>query len=84
MLSPNGYYQQSHLLFWAILLVASRRYVHDPSLLTSLSTPTFRMALAKIASPTADIHTVEALLLLVSWHFPSSQYHEECSYVLSR
>ncbi|KAF2104101.1 hypothetical protein NA57DRAFT_70314 [Rhizodiscina lignyota] len=81
--SPNKYYSRSPLLFWAILTVASRRYAADPSLLLSLSNATFQFALQQIDSPAADIHTVEALVLLLSWQFPSTQQHEESGYVMS-
>ncbi len=66
-----------------MLTVASRRYPVDPTLLLSLSTATFQFALQQIDSGDADIHTIEALILLLSWQFPSTPQHEESGYVLS-
>lgn len=83
MLSPNDYYNQSPLLFWSIMSVASRRYTSDPTLLQSLAAATFKLALHQVDSPSADIHTVEALLLLLTWQFPTNSLHEEAGYILS-
>lgn len=83
MLSPNDYYNRSPLLFWSIMTVASRRYAADPTLLHSLAATTFKLAVHQVDSPSADIHTVESLLLLLSWQFPTNSMHEEAGYVLS-
>jgi hypothetical protein len=48
-----------------------------------LSSATFQYALQQIDSADADIHTVEALLLLLTWQFPSTPQHEEAGYILS-
>ena len=79
---PDEHYQRSPFLFWCILTVAARRYSGDPLLLPSLHSRILDMAASLMFSPSADIHVIEGLLLLLTWLFPMSPTYSENSFVL--
>jgi hypothetical protein len=70
--SPVDCYNQSTLLFWTIVGVASRRYEQDITLLRVLSSLVTKMAWDGIASAHGQLATIQALLLLCSWPFPAT------------
>lgn len=69
--SPVDCYNQSILLFWTIISVASRRYDEDITLLRVLSSAVTQLAWDGVAKPHGQLSTIQALLLLCTWPFPA-------------
>jgi hypothetical protein len=68
--TPDAYYEQSSVLFWAIISVAARRYESDVTLLWSLSPCVTRLIWTTVSQPPVPSYGIQALLLLSMWPFP--------------
>lgn len=66
-LSPNMYYQQSPLLFWAVIGTACRSYTQNPTLMNALTKDIVQSALLSVTSSRAPLQRLQAFLLLVTW-----------------
>lgn len=64
------YYAQSPILFWSVIGVSCRTYPQNPTLLTALSHSITQMALLSVASASPAWHTIQGLLLLLTWTLP--------------
>ena len=82
-ISPNGYYDQSPLLFWAIIGVGVRRYTANPTLLCSLAERIVHLASPLLHPTPAVIPAIQGLLLLSSFPFPTDSTSKDTSYTLS-
>jgi hypothetical protein len=82
LLSPDIYYQRSSLLFWAIISVACRRYEAAPSLLSSLSTGVMKLVWEMVSIFPYSHYTVQALVLICTWPFPTSSMWTDPSLTL--
>lgn len=80
--SPDMYYQQHPLLFWAIIAIASRRYSGDPTLLTTLSGPLTRLLWQTIGDVPSSYYVVKALCLLCTWPLPTSTTTSDPTHIL--
>jgi hypothetical protein len=70
--SPHEYYHLSDLLFWTIISVASRRMASYPTLLPKLARSATDLVWKTLRSGSYSITTVQALVLLCTWPFPTS------------
>lgn len=80
--TPDQYFDQSPLLFWTIIAVASRRYTADPGLLSSLSTPLTTLLWRTVADIPNNYFVVKALCLLCAWPFPTSTTSMDPTHIL--
>ncbi|KAL0465381.1 hypothetical protein QR685DRAFT_138828 [Neurospora intermedia] len=80
--TPDQYYQQYPLLYWAIVAVASRRYGHDRSFLTKLSSPLTRLLWTTIGEVPQSYFAVKALCLLCTWPLPTSTSSSDPTHIL--
>ena len=80
--TPDQYYQQLSLLYWAIIAVAARRYVADPMLLTQLSGPLTRLMWSTIGDVPQSFYIVKALCLLCTWPLPTSTSSSDPTHIL--
>ncbi|CAI4219262.1 unnamed protein product [Parascedosporium putredinis] len=80
--TPDQYYQQHTLLFWAIIAVAARRYQPDPTLLTSLATPLTHLLWTTIGDVPTSYFVVKALCLLCTWPLPTSTTSSDPTHIL--
>ncbi|OOF93606.1 hypothetical protein ASPCADRAFT_132614 [Aspergillus carbonarius ITEM 5010] len=80
--SPDQYYARSPLLFWAIILVASRRWTEEPGLFVSLTAPVKRLLWDTIANPPHTWHVVQSILLVCLWPFPTSSLSSDITSIL--
>lgn len=71
--SPNGYYQQLPLLFWVIILVASRSYKRNPTLFPTLSEGVFESLLLSMKSNATPVSKIQAILLFLTWPLPAME-----------
>lgn len=81
-ISPDEYFTRSSLLFWAIISVASRRYEEDGTLLSSLEPAVMRLVWKTIAILPHSGFTVQALLLLSFWSFPTNSMSTDPAFLL--
>jgi hypothetical protein len=81
--TPDFYFQSSRLLFWAIISVASRRYVSDLTLLATLSSSVPRLMWSVLQSVPQNYHDIKALCLLCTWPFPISSSSSDPTFMLS-
>ncbi|KAM3067549.1 hypothetical protein ACMFMG_000135 [Clarireedia jacksonii] len=80
--TPDQYFQQNPLLFWAIIAVAARRYTVDPNLLTNLSGPVTRLLWTTIGEVPNNYHVVKALIIFCTWPFPTSTTSTDPTHIL--
>ncbi|RAL15005.1 Zn(II)2Cys6 transcription factor [Aspergillus homomorphus CBS 101889] len=81
--TPNAYHDQSSFLFWAIVGVASRTYNENPTLLMALSPNIIEMALLSITFTASAWHTIQGLLLVLTWPFPKETKKTDAMFPLS-
>lgn len=81
--SPNGFYEQSHLLFWAIVGVGARRYTGNPTLLGSIMDPILHLGWPPLHATPAIVPAIQALLVLSFFPFPTDTTSKDNSYTLS-
>ncbi|EAW14386.1 Zn(II)2Cys6 transcription factor [Aspergillus clavatus NRRL 1] len=79
--SPNAYCMQSPFLFWAVIGVACRAYPRNPTLLSALSRSILEMALLS-ATSTSPWHTIQGLLLLLTWPFAKDRNRPDVTFSL--
>ncbi|OAP62403.1 hypothetical protein AYL99_04606 [Fonsecaea erecta] len=80
--SPNGYYNLSPLLFWAIIGVSCRTYSKNPTLISVLPSRIKTMALLSL-NATIGLPVVQGLLLILFWPFPKAGNGHDMTYPLS-
>jgi hypothetical protein len=80
--TPDQYYQQHPLLYWAIIAVASRRYNSDPNTLTKLSGPLTKLLWATVGDVPQSYFVVKALCLLCTWPLPTSTSSSDPTHIL--
>ncbi|KAE8151098.1 hypothetical protein BDV25DRAFT_100090 [Aspergillus avenaceus] len=81
--SPNTFYAQSPFLFWAVIGVACRTYPRNPTLITSLARGIADMALLSPVSSSAPWHTIQGLLLILTWPMPRDNTKTDLIFPLS-
>jgi len=80
---PEQYFNQSPLLFWAIVSVSARRTNVLEGLLTSLAGPLSRLLWTTIGGVPGSHHAVKALCLLCTWPLPTSTTATDPTHILS-
>jgi hypothetical protein len=80
---PEQYFNQSPLLFWAIVSVSARRTNILEGLLTSLAGPLSRLLWTTIGGVPGSHHAVKALCLLCTWPLPTSTTATDPTHILS-
>ncbi|GLA64918.1 hypothetical protein AtubIFM56815_008065 [Aspergillus tubingensis] len=81
--TPNVYYMQSPFLFWTIVGIASRTYSKNPTLLTALARTVNEMAFLSIVSGSSAWHSIQGLLLVLTWPFPKDANMADLTFPLS-
>ncbi|KAH7319995.1 c6 zinc finger domain-containing protein [Stachybotrys elegans] len=82
--TPDQYYQQHPLLFWAVISVAARRFSpqNAPNLLSNLSGPLTRLLWSTIGEVPSSYYVVKALCLLCAWPLPTSTTTSDPTHIL--
>ena len=80
--TPNSLYQHAPLLFWIVLSIGSRRHPRQPTLVGTLAGPVTELALQSIAVRTRPIERMKAIILLLTWPFPSGPFYHDPSFLL--
>ncbi|GAM86936.1 hypothetical protein ANO11243_049570 [Dothideomycetidae sp. 11243] len=79
---PDAMYQRSPLLFWTIIAIASRRHEDEPGLLAALQRGVMQLVWRQAGSPPFSRPSVQAMLLLAAWPFPTSSFSTGHSFML--
>lgn len=79
---PNQYMTHSNLLFWSIIVIASRRY-DNQALLNQLSPPLTRLLWSTISEVPHNHQVVKAMCLLCTWPLPASTTSSDPTHILS-
>ena len=80
--SPDMVYTRSPLLFWAVISVAARRYEEDRTLLTTLHPSVMKLLWKCISAQPHSRFTVQAMLLVSIWSFPTDSLSTDNSFML--
>lgn len=79
---PDEIFEASRFLFWTIIAIAARRFTEEPTLLADLEVSVNKLAWAEISSLHHSIYTIQALLILVTWPFPSDSEESDNTLII--
>jgi transcriptional regulatory protein LEU3 len=82
-LAPDECYKSSLTLFWAIIVVGSRRLKLDPTLLGTLAPEVLNLALTSFQSRRNRTDDIRGLLILCTWPCPSTSLLRDNTVALS-
>ena len=80
---PDLIYSRSPLLFWTIIAVGARHDQDDVALLAALIPPITKLLWGTIAKPPHSLLSIQAMLLLCMWPFPTSSMSTDTSFILA-
>lgn len=80
---PDHYYDLCPLLFWTVILVASRRHEDDMMLFQGLKGDYEKLIWSTIGCVPQNYHVVKALALLCTWPLPTSSTSSDQTFILS-
>jgi hypothetical protein len=75
-------YGYSPLLFWVVLSIGSRKYAKHPTLIHALSPRVTNQIMMSMNPKSIPIDLVKALVLFLTWPFPSHTFLRTSSFVL--
>jgi hypothetical protein len=83
--SPDVIITRSNILFWTVIMVASRHYEEDTTLLSRLTAPYGEHLKHTISRPPKEDqhHVVKALCMLCTWPLPVSSSTDDMTFTLS-
>lgn len=80
---PDRCYNVSPMLFWAIVMVGSRRYLKNPTILGSLSCRVRDLALTSLGTGQPSLPDIKGTLLILTWPGPVDSKSVETSFSLT-
>lgn len=80
---PDRCYDVSPMLFWAIVMVGSRRYLKNPTLLSSVSPRVRDLALTTLGTGQPSLPDIKGTLLILAWPGPVDSKSVETSFRLT-
>ncbi|KAE8444116.1 hypothetical protein EG329_000898 [Mollisiaceae sp. DMI_Dod_QoI] len=81
-LTPDLCYSTSPVLFWAIISVAARHYDQQSNLFSSLGQPVTSLIWSTISALPHSQSTIQAVLLISLWPFPTNSMATDISFML--
>ncbi|KAI9740821.1 MAG: hypothetical protein M1818_004426 [Claussenomyces sp. TS43310] len=82
-MTADHYFSLSPLLGWTIVLIASRRSPHEPTLMGTLSTAYNKLLWASISEMPQAYHVVKALCLICMWPLPINSSSIDPTFMIS-
>jgi len=79
-LSLNNLSGLSSILFWTIIMISSRHHPHYATVFQSLKQPYEHLLARHIIRAIHSIHTIHAVLILVTWPIPVKAQPEDPSW----
>ncbi|KAL2786339.1 hypothetical protein BJX66DRAFT_346895 [Aspergillus keveii] len=80
--SSHAYYESSELLFWSIISAASHRS-QNPTLLSRLARNVTDLVWSTLRSIPYTLQSVQSLIILCTWPFPTSSSTADPTYTLA-
>lgn len=80
---PNKCYSQSPLLFWSILVIGSRKYQNDPTLMSLLVPQVKDLIKSAAFDGTKSLYTIQAFLLICHWPMPFNSLWKDITPIVS-
>jgi Fungal specific transcription factor domain len=81
--TPDAISDRCEILFWTVLLIASRHFTEDPTQLVRMLIPYNDLMKETICRPPSDHYVVKALCLVCTWPPPVSSTTSDMSFSLS-
>lgn len=82
-LDPDRCFNVSPMLFWAIVMVGSRRYLKNPTILGSVSSRVRDLALTSLGTGQPFLPDIKGTLLILTWPGPVDSKSIETSFSLT-
>lgn len=82
-MNSDQYFNLCPLLGWTIVLVAARRFSHEPTLLANLSAPYTKLLWASLCEMPQSYHVVKALALYCTWPLPFNSSSVDPTFMIS-
>ena len=82
-LDPNGCFMDCPLLFWVIVLIGSRKYSDNPTLIIRLAPKVVDLAKVTLYSSDAVSSTIQAGILLCAWPVTTENLYHDITPLLS-
>lgn len=80
---PDLCYTSSPILFWAIIMVGSRRYLKNPTLLAAISPRVRDLALASLGAGQPSLPSIKGALIVLTWPGPVDSKSIDTSFRLA-
>ena len=80
---PDEYFDLCDLLFWTIIVVASRRFDEDPTMLDAVSSPYKELLWNTVAAVPQNYQVVKALAILCTWPLPTNSTSTDITFIIS-
>ena len=80
---PDLCYASSPVLFWAIVMVGSRRYLKNPTLLGTVSPRVRDLALASLGTGQPSLPSIKGALIILTWPGPVDSKSIDTSFRLA-
>lgn len=80
---PDRCYDVSPMLFWAIVMVGSRKYLKNPTILGSLSSRVRDLLLTSLGTGQPSLPDIKGTLLILTWPGPVDSKSSETSFSLT-
>jgi transcriptional regulatory protein LEU3 len=80
---PNKCFAQSPLLFWTIVIIGSRKYTRDPTLLSLLVPQVTDLIKSAAFTTCKSLSNIQAFLLLCTWPLPFDSLSKDITTTLS-
>ncbi|KAK0621262.1 hypothetical protein B0T17DRAFT_591184 [Bombardia bombarda] len=81
MRDPDACYKRGPVLFWTIIMTACRRYARDSTVYQFLQDKILPEIWGQVSQPPLRLPTINALLLLATWPFPTIRFLSDPSLV---
>lgn len=81
-MSPDEFFTRSRLLFWTITVIGARRFEDDVAIYHNLVTGIQKLVWAKLSSSPHAHYTIQAVILLCNWPFPTASVTTDPCFML--
>ena len=80
---PDTCYKRGHVLFWAIIMTACRRFARDDSVFQFLIDSLLPEIWSSVSQPPLRLPIINSLLLLATWPFPTIRFLSDPSIIFA-
>jgi transcriptional regulatory protein LEU3 len=80
---PDTCYKRGHVLFWAIIMTACRRFARDDTVFQFLIDSLLPEIWSSVSQPPLRLPIINSLLLLATWPFPTIRFLSDPSIIFA-